>query len=122
MPPRLNGWASTLCGLAVLTACAFGAAAQPPAKMAAPQPLAEEVVSDWEKAGAVFGWMRIENGAELTFVSKSEGVPGDLPAFQFIGFPGCVFPATQTRPVEKRHSGTGRNVNSRNYSQHRFVE
>jgi hypothetical protein len=42
-------------------------------------------MQDWEKAGAEFGWIRPNNKfGTVVFVTRTEGQPGDLPAFQYV--------------------------------------
>ena len=74
------------------------AAGTPPAKIDAPQPLPENIVTAWKEAGARVGWMRVRpdsfdadtgGGLQVSrisffqFVPEKEGKPGDLPAFSF---------------------------------------
>src|SRR2546425_744709 len=46
------------------------------------QGLPTEVVAAWRKAGAEFGWIRVEEFARIRFLPESAGRAGDLPAFR----------------------------------------
>ena len=47
------------------------------------KPLPEDIVTAWKKVAEV-GWLRVNSAGLLEFVGKSQGKPGDLPAFRFI--------------------------------------
>jgi Leucine-rich repeat (LRR) protein len=58
-----------------------------------PKPLPNDIVAAWEKAGGTVGWLEKESFAAFGWnfyplkksdrVHRPEGLPGDLPAFQF---------------------------------------
>jgi hypothetical protein len=49
-----------------------------------PPPIAENVVSAWEKRGLAPGWIRFADGGFVTLVESSQRRPGDLPNFWLV--------------------------------------
>src|SRR5262249_25558988 len=68
---------------ALLASCGLSDAAGQELPKGRPQPLPKDVVSAWEKAGAVVGWVHEDEfGSDgYEFVVAEKGVAGDVPAF-----------------------------------------
>jgi hypothetical protein len=55
-----------------------------------PKPLPEKVVKAWKDAGAVAGWMKVDESGLLKFIEKPEA--GAIPAFRFAKWKDGVVP------------------------------
>jgi hypothetical protein len=79
--PGAGGAGSTHFGRAARTRRGPGGAA------VAPEPLAQEVVAAWTKAGAEVGWMGLDMFGQIVFRPGAKGLAGDVPAFRFGTWP-----------------------------------
>lgn len=68
--------------------------AEQPDSKAIPKPLPEKIVKAWKEAGAVAGWMKVQDSGVLAFSEKPE--PGAIPAFRFTKWKDGVVPKLPT--------------------------
>ena len=90
-----QGTVGGLAALAVLATCGLISFADPPpAKNDPPQPLSEETVQAWKKAGAHVGWVSVnpDGGYFPEFYSEKRGRAGEVPAFGFPAWTAGVLP------------------------------
>ena len=90
-----QGTVGGLAALAVLATCGLISFADPPpAKNDPPQPLSEETVQAWKKAGAHVGWVSVnpDGGYFPEFYSEKRGRAGEVPAFGFSVWTAGVLP------------------------------
>ena len=55
-----------------------------------PEPLPQDVVEAWQKAGAKLGWMNTDEHARFHSRGKDEGQSGEVPSFRFDVWPGRI--------------------------------
>ena len=105
MQPRRSTWKRIVRGLAALSllaTCALGGCSDhpaaksdpltteldpPAAKNDQPKPLPKEIVEAWKAAGAVVGWMQLDDFGRSQWLPEGNGVAGALPVFSFPSWP-----------------------------------
>jgi hypothetical protein len=89
----MHAWLATRTRTAaVVLALAVLPGGAPPGGKGPPQPLPDDLVAAWTKAGATAGWLRIDRDGYLIFISGKKGNPGDLPAFRIDDWQNSVLP------------------------------
>ena len=78
------------------------AAGAPPAKTDAPQPLPENIVTAWKKAGAEVGWLRVSRLASLRLLGRKKASPATCRRF---ASPFGKRDAWRSCPPRRRRSG-----------------